>query len=600
MTSAIGRVMVASSSSLAALIVARVTLICALSLFCAWLARRNRAAVRHAFLAAMFWMILLVPIASIVMPPLYVGVPVGVKHQDALFSPAPDADAHRSLRMADADTPAIPLAPHLSKSSPADLLLAAWAAGAALFFVPVLMGLWQLRSLRRSGLPWPPGQPIVEALARDAGIHRRVEILLHEALPGPMACGVVHPAIVLPRDAANWSLEDLHRAIVHELEHIRRGDLLSRCVGRVAVAVYWFHPVVWTAWRRLVLEAERSCDDAVLRHSEPIAYADQLVGLAIGLREAQRSPLLAMANRADLATRIRAVLDARQRRGRLSARSVAFACVAAVGLAMAMSSVIVVAAPQTESVPTAKFEVASIKRNVSGDQNSGGGPLGGRLKEINVTLKSLISTAYGVRDFQISGGPGWIDSDRYDIEAKAANGSGKQMVGPMLAALLADRFALRLHRETKTLPVYELTVAKTGLKLQPAKEGSCITPDPNNPMQPGQKITETCGYHVLGRNRFDATKVSLADLAIAFSRVLGRTVIDKSGRTEGFDIHLTFAPYETAPRSERPGDPDRQANPTDAPDLFAAVQEQLGLKLESTKGPVEVLVIDHAEKPSEN
>src|SRR5207302_9963933 len=121
-----------------------------------------------------------------------------------------------------------------------------------------------------------------------------------------------HPAIVLPQDAPAWEMEDLNRAIVHELEHVRRGDWLSHCIARVVCAVYWFHPLVWIAWRQLALAAERSCDDAVLGRSEATAYADQLVGLAQRLSAAAKSSALAMANRADLAARIGAVLDSRQ------------------------------------------------------------------------------------------------------------------------------------------------------------------------------------------------------------------------------------------------------------------------------------------------
>ena len=98
--------------------------------------------------------------------------------------------------------------------SPSALLLAGWFAGVALFLLPMVVGLWQVRSLRRSALPWPHGQSVAERLARDAGIHRRVEVLLHEALPGPMTCGVVRPAIVLPPDAQTWEADDLNRALV--------------------------------------------------------------------------------------------------------------------------------------------------------------------------------------------------------------------------------------------------------------------------------------------------------------------------------------------------------------------------------------------------
>src|SRR6202050_2056045 len=136
-----------------------------------------------------------------------------------------------------------------------------------------------------------------------------------------MPCGVAHPAIVLSPDAQTWDGEDLGRAIVHELEHVRRRDWLSQCLARAVCAVYWFHPLVWIAWRQLALEAERACDDAVLGRSEAAAYADQLVGLARRLSmsaktaskmTAAKSPLLAMANRADLATRVGAVLDSGQ------------------------------------------------------------------------------------------------------------------------------------------------------------------------------------------------------------------------------------------------------------------------------------------------
>jgi beta-lactamase regulating signal transducer with metallopeptidase domain len=126
-----------------------------------------------------------------------------------------------------------------------------------------------------------------------------------------MTCGVLNPAIVLPSNAEKWELEDLNRALIHELEHVRRLDRVSQCLARSVSAVYWFHPLVWIAWRRLTLEAERSCDDAVLGRSEPTAYADQLVRLAQRLSTAAKPPLLAMANRADLAARVGAILDGR-------------------------------------------------------------------------------------------------------------------------------------------------------------------------------------------------------------------------------------------------------------------------------------------------
>ena len=219
--------------------------------------------------------------------------------------------------------------------------------GAAWFALPMAMGLRQARTLRQAGMSWWRGQAEAEALARETGIRRPIEVLLHEALPGPMTCGVLRPAVLLPADARDWGKEDLRRALVHELEHVRRMDWASQCVARAVCAVYWFHPLVWMARRQFELEAERACDDAVLGRSEATAYADQLVELAQRLSAASESPLLAMANRSDLATRVGAVLDGRQRRGRAGAVAVAATCGAAALLLVALSPLRLVAAQKT-------------------------------------------------------------------------------------------------------------------------------------------------------------------------------------------------------------------------------------------------------------
>src|SRR4029077_512611 len=124
------------------------------------------------------------------------------------------------------------------------------------------------------------GELLVRTLAAEAGIRRRVEVLSHEEIVAPITCGLLRPAIVLPSDAKDWSDADFRHAIVHELEHVRRVDWLVHLVARFVCAVYWFHPLVWIAWRGLCLESERACDDAVLRGAEQTAYAEQLVGLA--------------------------------------------------------------------------------------------------------------------------------------------------------------------------------------------------------------------------------------------------------------------------------------------------------------------------------
>jgi TonB family protein len=355
MNPAIDDAILTVGSSLALSTVAKATFAMALGLGAAVLAGRKRAAVRHALLAGMFGVLLALPLVSAVAPPIR----VVVRALQTRNLPNPIARPGRATTPVAIARPAFPAMSQSSRWS-ADLLVVCWIAGAVLFLAAVPAGLGQVRRLRRSGLPWQQGQSVVDGLAREAGISRRVDVLLHDALTGPMTCGTIHPAIVLPVDAPNWDPEDLHRAIVHELEHVIRRDWVIHCLARAVCAVYWFHPLVWTAWRRLELEAERSCDDAVLACSEATAYADQLVAIARRLSAATKPPLLAMASRADLASRVNAVLDGRQRRGRAGRLCVTVATAAAAALVIAVSPLRIVAAPQSISSDAARFRAETM------------------------------------------------------------------------------------------------------------------------------------------------------------------------------------------------------------------------------------------------
>ncbi|HXJ38297.1 MAG TPA: TIGR03435 family protein [Bryobacteraceae bacterium] len=206
---------------------------------------------------------------------------------------------------------------------------------------------------------------------------------------------------------------------------------------------------------------------------------------------------------------------------------------------------------------------------------------------------------------QIEGGPGWIASDRYDIEATAeGNPSQALMRGPMLQALLENRFKLRFHNEIRLGSVYVLTVAKRGVRMPSMAEGSCTHVDLKHPPSPsalGLASANFCGTETRKKNGQILTAsvhgISLAALADGLlAELSGRTVIDKTGLDGLFDFHLEFSLDQTAPNNS-----DAPA-PADAvgPSIFTALQEQVGLKLESTKGPVKVFVVDHIEQPSAN
>ena len=227
------------------------------------------------------------------------------------------------------------------------------------------------------------------------------------------------------------------------------------------------------------------------------------------------------------------------------------------------------------------------------------------------TLENLVRTAYIVfahaqpdpKTLEILGQPGWMSSERYDVMAKAdGNATFTDVRGPLLRRLLEERFQLKVHRETREGPVYVLTVAKGGAKIKPMKEGDCVPIDLNRlppPPARGEPMPNYCGTQELrttpGRLVLDTHGLSLSDLAKgALAAQLDHPVIDNTGLAGLFDVHLEFAPNPGNSASPLP------AADSDAPSIFTAVGEQLGLKLASARGPVEVLVIDRVERPSAN
>ena len=605
MTQIIDGVMFLVSSSLAASILGKATLIATLGLMGARLTRRSPAAVRHAVLAASLAVLLALPVASILIKPVRIVLSASTQEwaPPSLF-PA-FMDATQPAAAMDGSIVVASGTQRWRGLSPSAVLFAVWIAGTVFFLLRMIFGLQQVRTLRQFGLPWREGQSIVNQLAQDAGIHRCVEVLLHESLPVPVTCGFVHPAIMLPPDTRSWEAEDLNRAIVHELEHVRRFDWTSHCLARMARAVYWFHPLVWVAWRQFALEAERSCDDAVLARSEATAYADQLVGLARRVSAAQKSPALAMANRSDLSARVGSVLDGRRARGRASALLVAVACAVAVAIVLTMSPLRMVAAPHSStsgavgSIP--KWDSVSIRRctnpPVTPVESLGAGVSQSPERQIwdCIHVSTLVNQAYSI----FAGGqsklppypapierlPSWADSERYTIEAKPQGNPGARIMrGPMLQALLEDRFALKIRRQTREGRVYRMTVAEGGSKLLPF-QGGCTPFDLVHVTASMPAIQNPCweSHQSKGSNvTIDIPGLDMDSFALYITRTKGfdGPVSNQTGLTGYFHFHLEFL--------------------SNGPSIFTAMQQQLGLKVEAGKGPREFLVVDRLEKPSEN
>ena len=270
---------------------------------------------------------------------------------------------------------------------------------------------------------------------------------------------------------------------------------------------------------------------------------------------------------------------------------------------------------QTAEVAKPKFEVASVRENTNDDGKVMFGiQPGGRFTAVNVPLAALILQAYGLQRTQIVGAPDWAETARYDIIAKAESeiqgsppGAPPGPLNFMLQDLLEDRFKLRAHRETREMPVYELRLARSDGKLGERFKPSAIDcaamrgrgrggrmGAPPGPPPPGER--PQCGMRV-APNQVLAGGIALTQLTQMLSQFTQRNVVDRTGLSGTFDVDLTFTPDRMPQGPPPPGAPPLNIDPN-GPSLFTALQEQLGLKLESEKAPVEVLVIDHVERPT--
>jgi uncharacterized protein (TIGR03435 family) len=274
------------------------------------------------------------------------------------------------------------------------------------------------------------------------------------------------------------------------------------------------------------------------------------------------------------------------------------------------------ASAQSVAPSKQKFEVASIKRCNSGESPSGGEPVPGRLDLACVTTANLIRLAYLIfpsgqanapvspSTFQIAiaGGPSWVDSDRYRIDAKAGQPVNVEMMkGPMMQTLLEDRFKLKLHREAKSNNVYELTVAKGGAKLTLAREGECVVFDRNHPpvQTSGQPDPILCGsVRANPRGGVDILGVTMPDLCRQLSAYVDREILDKTGVQGIFDVHLDLSLTDLV----SPGAAPDSSSPSIVGEggVIASAVKRLGLQMRSGKSTGEILAIDYVERPSEN
>lgn len=278
-------------------------------------------------------------------------------------------------------------------------------------------------------------------------------------------------------------------------------------------------------------------------------------------------------------------------------------------------------APQAEADGPLQFEVASVKPNrAGGGQVSIGIQPGGRLTATNVTLRELIRLAYQVQPFQIVGGPSWLTSDRFDIQAKAESefpptppipGGPPGVPQRMMQGLLRDRFQLVVHTETREMPTYDLVLARRDGQLGEKLKTSALdcaallaargrgTPPPPAPGPQARGGFAGCGMRI-GPGVLSGNGVTMAFLANSLSQMVQRVVTDKTRLTANYEFEVAFAPDGPQAGPGGPAFGGGVPPPVDpnAPSIYTAVQEQLGLKLESSRGPVAVLIVDRVEPPT--
>jgi bla regulator protein blaR1 len=517
------------------------------------------------------------------------------------------------------------------------LLAALWLCG----FVAVIL-IWCARWRRismslRGAVPMCDGREVdaLRRLERTGGIPRRIEMFVSRASLEPGIFGIVRPVLVWPQ-GISARLDDAHveAILAHEVWHVRRRDNLFAALHMLVEAIFWFHPAVWYLGKRLVEEREVACDEEVLElGSERQIYAESILKICefcVG------SPLACVSGvtGADLKRRIVRImtsgathkLDLGKKFLLVAAGFTALAMPVVFGLAHAMPW-----RGQNPATPAREqFDVASVKpcdKNSPVPPNAGRGGGGGndsssRMDMPCSTLAHLIEVAYvefpdGVRQprlafkpLPIEGGPAWLKSDTFLISAETEKSVTPTMMrGPMLQMILEDRFKLKVHRETREVPVYELTVAKGGLKLPHTVPGSCVPEDLWNlaiPPKPGDK--PLC---LMGMRRTDATNVTLWSRGMTLNQIchyldfigIDRPLIDKTGVGDGelFDIQLQFSIDDSTPglHPRDTGEGLGTAGDAAFPSLFTAIQ-QLGLKLVPAKGPGKFVVIDGVERPSGN
>jgi len=454
-------------------------------------------------------------------------------------------------------------------------------------------------------------------LEETSGVRRPLPLVVSRGSMEPGVFGIVRPVLIWP-EGISEHLPDPHlRSILaHELWHVRRRDNLAAALHMLVEAAFWFHPLVWWIGARMVDERERACDEQVLRlGNQPDVYAESILKACRFCVEAPLACVSGVAG-SNLKRRIVRIMNRQMGNklgmgGKLVLAAIATAAIAGpVAFGVFSTPQARAQEPQALTAAPIPLDSASARPSTSTGNNKSVLAEANKFSATGATVNSLITMAYGVQEYQVVGGPDWMNTDRFDVEATwkgpAASEEGMQtIIAPppppppsgfapppgtisirlgsgrvrtSVQALLADKFSLKFRHETRDLPVYDLVVASTGAKL------TATSSSPAPPVTPsGHAMIHVRVEGHDGTLEFSAKDASPAVLGALLSENLDRRVVDKTGLTGLYDIDLHVPQGQTS-----------------AEDISAALEDQLGLKLERAQAPVDVLVIEQIDKPAEN
>jgi bla regulator protein blaR1 len=390
----------------------------------------------------------------------------------------------------------------------------------------------------------------------------------------PGVVGFLKPVLVLPALLLErLNPKQLEALLAHELSHVRRRDNLFAALHMGVETIFWFHPLVWWIGSRMLEERELACDEEVLRLG--CERTDYVRGILTVCEHYSEAPLACVSGvtSADVKKRLKIILQGTLPRELTRHKKLALSCAAIAAIAVPLGLGVLFA-----QQPSAKFEVASVRRAVRsggpGDvpQNMESSP--GHFAMRNKPLRYCLEWAYDLKDYEIAG-PDWIkDEERYDIVANAAGPATNDQMRPMLQALLIERFQMKLHRETREMQVYALVLGKGAPKVKPPAPG---------------EVEGLSG----GANGVRFQKEPISRLTFLLTRRMDRPVLDKTGLNGLYDFTIDISGLNNVN--------PQTADDATGPSIFTAVQADLGLKLESRKEPIKILVIDSANKvPTEN